>query len=826
MALATSKEVQASSFTIAGIFLITLATLMDEILLTRIFSVTLWYHFGFAAISLAMFGMTIGALRVYQSPEIFAPPRAKSAMAKSALWFAITAVVSVMAHLTVPLSSQRIAAIAWISMTYTLFSVPFYYSGICVCVALTKFPKSAGIIYAADLLGAGIGCITFIAVLRLCEDAPTTLLFVAVIGCISSLALATDGNSVSLQCAASIVGTALLLLGFYTAYRASQQNQLFRITWAKGQAEAKPLYEKWNSFSRIAVDGDPSTPTTVITEGLSQTYPSDRTAFQLHLRIDGGAETTITSWSKPEDIEYLKYDVKNIVHHLRSHGSVLIIGAGAGRDVLSALLMGQKSVLAVEINQQILSTVNSEFGEFSKHLDENPNITFVSDEARSYIARSHERFDIIEASFIDTWAANSAGALTLSENALYTTDAWAIFLNRISPQGIISFSRWYSPQFPGETYRPVSLAAAALHLQGIARPREHIMLVSNVRTDFFRGERGAATILVSRKPFSNQDIDAVELLAREMKFNVLLSPRTTVNTIFPSLANGQLKTEEIESLRLNLSAPNDDRPFFFYMKPLRYVFQNTIRNQMVSHELEAGEIVVGLLIMVVLLSTFFVFVPLFRNLERASLRHSATHLLFFGAIGTGFMLIEVSQMQRLIIFLGHPTYSLSVVLSTLLVSSGLGSYATRGLFNLRRGGSGVMILLLISLLAFGLFNVKLAVAFASSATPTRILLAILMLAPVGFFLGMPFPIGLKLSRGEFEPLMPAFWGINGAASICASVLAVLIATNMGVSATFWLGFMSYVVALCLYLRLARTYDFPDDLQKDLADNESAVLSSS
>jgi predicted membrane-bound spermidine synthase len=824
MALAMSKDVQASSFTIAGIFLITLATLMDEILLTRVFSVTLWYHFGFAAISLAMFGMTIGALRVYQSPGIFVPSRAKSAMAKSALWFAITAVVSVIAHLTVPLSSQRIAAVAWLSMTYALFSVPFYFSGICVCVALTKFPKSAGIIYAADLLGAGAGCITLIAVLRVCEDAPTALLVVGVIGCVSSLALATDGKLSSLQCAASIVGTALLVLGFFTAYRAAKQNQIVRVTWAKGQAEAKPLYEKWNSFSRIAVDGDPSTPTTVITEGVSQTYPPDRTAFQLHLRIDGGAETTITSWSKPEDIEYLKYDVKNIVHHLRSHGSVLIIGAGGGRDVLSALLMGQRSVRAVEINQQILSTVNSEFGEFSKHLDENPKITFVNDEARSYIARTHERFDVIEASFIDTWAANSAGALTLSENALYTTDAWALFLNRLSPQGIISFSRWYSPQFPGETYRLVSLAAAALHLQGIVRPREHIMLVSNLRSDFFRGQRGAATILVAQRPFSNQEVDTVEMLAREMKFNVLLSPRAAVDTIFSSLANCQLKTKEIESLKLNLSAPNDDRPFFFYMKPLRFVFQNTPRNQMLSHELEAGEIVVSLFLMVVLLSAFFVFVPLFRNLETATLRRSATHLLFFGAIGTGFMLIEVSQMQRLIIFLGHPTYSLSVVLSTLLVSSGLGSYASRGIFNLRRRGSGVMILLLISLLAFRLLNVKVAVAFASSTTQTRVLLTILMLAPVGFFMGMPFPLGLKLSGGELERLMPAFWGINGAASICASVLAVLIATNIGVSATFWLGFVSYVVALFAYLRLAHTHDFQNDLQKCVADSPSVVLS--
>jgi predicted membrane-bound spermidine synthase len=165
----------------------------------------------------------------------------------------------------------------------------------------------------------------------------------------------------------------------------------------------------------------------------------------------------------------------------------------------------------------------------------------------------------------------------------------------------------------------------------------------------------------------------------------------------------------------------------------------------------------------------------------------------------GFMLVEVSQMQRLIVFLGHPTYSLSVVLSTLLASSGIGSYTTRRIQNLRSDGIVCLLLLLLALVAFGLFSVPLIEALGSSTTPVRIALAIAMLLPPGFFMGMAFPLGLKLATGEFDELMPAFWGMNGAASICASVLAMLIAMNAGISVTFWSGFSWYAVAFGAYL---------------------------
>ncbi len=490
----------------------------------------------------------------------------------------------------------------------------------------------------------------------------------------------------------------------------------------------------------------------------------------------------------------------NIVHHIRPGGSVLIIGAGGGRDVLSALSMGQQKVRAVEMNQNILSTVNSRFGDFSGHLDRNPKVTFVNDEARSYIARTDERFDVIEASFIDTWAANAAGGLALTENSLYTVEAWKLFLGRLTPNGILSVSRWYVQDMPAEAYRLTSLAAAALRSDGVGEPREHILLIGNLRNDI--GERpgllGAVTMLVAKRPFFSADVDGVEAIAKQMQFGIVVSPRFALDPVFAALASGGNPSAELKSLQLNVSPPTDDSPFFFYVKPFRYLFRSSAHEKSASFDRRSGELVIVLLLTVTCLTVFFVLIPIVRTQNKKTLWDSAPLLVYFAAIGLGFMLVEVSQMQRLIVFLGHPTYALSVVLFTLLLSGGLGSYTTLGLSKPSTGPAARLLVLLIVLLLFGLLTPHAIAVFGSSTTPLRIIVAAGILLPLGFFMGMAFPLGLKVATGPLDGLMPAFWGINGATSICASILAMAIAMNAGISIAFWTGFWCYAVAVGAY----------------------------
>ena len=198
-------------------------------------------------------------------------------------------------------------------------------------------------------------------------------------------------------------------------------------------------------------------------------------------------------------LEHLKYDVTNIAHYLTHQGRVFVIGAGGGRDVLSALVFGQERVVAVEMNGAIIDAVNGVFGDVTGHLDRHPKVRFVNDEARSYLARSSDQFDLIQISLIDTWAATAAGALVLSENTLYTTEAWKLFFNRLTSDGILSVSRWYGRPVPAEMYRVAALASDTLRRLGVAQPRSHLMVVVTGRV---AGEPentpGVATLLLKR----------------------------------------------------------------------------------------------------------------------------------------------------------------------------------------------------------------------------------------------------------------------------------------------------------------------------------------
>jgi hypothetical protein len=483
------------------------------------------------------------------------------------------------------------------------------------------------------------------------------------------------------------------------------------------------------------------------------------------------------------------------------------VGVGGGKDILSALAFNQRSIVGVEINDDIVRAVNERYGNFTGHLDKNPKVTMVSDEARSYIARSKDQFDIIQIAFIDTWAATAAGAFVLSENSLYTVEAWKVFLEHLTPDGVLTVSRFYFRDSPGEMYRLTSLASASLLQFGVQNPRDHIIEVRvmpegppEARPD------GYGTILVCRKPFSDQDVKTIEDLAPKQKFDIVLTPKFALNDTFAKIASGRDLDQLQAELPMNISAPTDDSPFFFHMLRLRDVFHPERWKQgVLSFNMKAVVLLAALLATVVVLTILCIIVPLLLTAGKVELKGATPLLLFFASIGFGFMLVEISQMQKLIVFLGHPTYGLSVVLFALLLSSGLGSYLTGTVGNphASRGAIVRLLLLLCVLVVFGIFTPYAIHAFRGSTTALRIAVATGILLPIGLFMGMAFPLGMRIASIKSESLTPWLWGANGATSVCASVLAVVIALNWGISTSFWTGFSCYVVAFLAFLWSSR-----------------------
>jgi MFS family permease len=782
---------QATAGTYAGLFMVSFSTLMYEVLLTRIFSVTMWYHFAFVAVSVALFGMTVGALLVHFFADRFPAERAKERLSLFALLFGVAIVVSFLTQLSIPFNPEwTLLGVYSVGLTYLVISVPFIFSGICVCLALTRFSRQVSKLYAADLVGAALGTI---ALLRLLDvvDGPSAVIAIASLCCVGAVLFAHDAGTRATMWLAA--GAAALLLSFTIinaiAYR--HQEPILRLIWTKGERDEPGIYEKWNSFSRIKVTGDPNVFSRPVSGGMSPTLPPDFQVRQLGMTIDSSAGTVLTYYDgDPQTIAHLKYQVVNLAHYIRSKADVLVVGVGGGSDVLSALAFDQHSVTGIEMNKQILDAVNNVYGDFTGHLDRDPRVRFVNDEARSYIARSKEKFDIIQISFIDTWAATAAGAYALSENSLYTVEGWQTFLDHLTPGGVLTVSRWYAPDRPWEAYRLAALAAKVLRDRGIDDPRQHVFLAEGPAPIIPVG-----TILVSPQPFSQEDLATLERVAQQMQFKVVLAPDHASDPTFSAIMEAKDPAALAATYSFDISPPTDDRPFFFQMVRLQDIFRSA--SVWEDYLRKPTRVLFSLTIAVLSLTFLSIVLPLTLTTKRAALRGMLPFFVFFSGIGLGFMLVEVSQLQRLIIFLGHPSYALSVVLFSLLLSSGIGSLATQRLGNPhpRRSTLWPFLPLMALLVAFALVTPHAISRFDSATTPVRIAVATAMLVPIGFLMGMPFPIGMKMA--SLRPNAPTafLWGINGAMSVCASVLAVLIALSWGISSALWTGCVSYAVGL-------------------------------
>jgi len=784
----------------AGLFFVTLSTLMLELLLTRIFSVILWYHFAFVAVSVALFGMTLGAVIVHLMPRYFSGPALAARLAGASALFGITTALALALMLSVkaapPVGSSDIASLAPI---YLLVSVPFTFSGIVVSVALTRFPQRVNRLYAADLIGAAIGCSAVIVLLDVL-DAPSAVIAIGAAAALGALFFSLESPRLSVRATAAALVVALAAFAAFNAH-----SKALRVRWIKGLPAQTPLYETWNAFSRIAVSSGLRLRPWYSPED-HRRYPIE----QLHLDIDGTASTVLTRFDgNLNALGYLRSDISAPAHWLRPNATVLVIGVGGGRDILTALAMNQRHITGIELNRAIVRAVNGRFGDYTGHLDRSRKVRFVNDEARSWIDRSDQKFDIIQCSLIDTWAATAAGAFVLSENNLYTQQAWTSILEHLSDRGIFTVTRWYFQGTPGEILRCLSLARVSLERLGIRDPRRHLAVLRFVPRDKATdGTNRKGTILISRSPLTDDDVRRLELFARDSGFELVLSPAACKEPRFARLLSAPRLSDFTDSFYLDVSPPTDDRPFFFNMLRLKHwapTFQPGDQG-VVSMNLQATAVLARLLVVTVALAALFIMAPLGLTYwrDRCSLRSLAPALLFFSAIGFGFMLVEISQMQRLIIFLGHPIYGLSVVLFALLGASGLGSLVAGGI---SLGGgrpvariAAIMAALLALLVLFGLITPALIDAARAWPMAQRLLLAVALLVPIAFFMGAPFPLGMKLAGRPERAPTAWYWGINGAMSVVASVAAMALAITVGISATFFIGVACYAgAALCLVL---------------------------
>ncbi len=776
-----------------GTFLIALTTLALEITLVRLLSVITWYHLAFFAISVAMLGMTAGAVLVYLKSDWFAGKRLDRSLSLASLGYACAVPAALLVLCSTPLGFERggvtgMTVVAFIIVTAALFA-PFCFSGIAISAVLTRSQLPVGRIYAADLVGAALGCLLVLAGLELI-DAPSLVVLCGALGALAALSYARRLESDRLK---QVCLGIFVILAVAASANSNTRNGI-RPLAVKGRIENPEsiLLERWNSYSRVIVDqlhvGPPQY------WGPSPRAPSHPIP-QLWMRIDGDAGTTVRQFNSPADIEHLRFDVTNVAYFLRPPGQACIIGVGGGRDIQSGLLFGHR-VTGIDVNRIFIDLLQTYFRDFAG-LARNDRVTLVVDEARSYLARSSLRCSVLQMSLIDTWAATGAGAFSFTENALYTVEAWRLFLERLTPDGLFTISRWHDPDNLGETGRVISLAVATLLESGIAQPADHLFMVS---------AGNISTLVVSKAPFSPAEIETIKGVVAELAYQLVFVPGVLPEhrILRDLLGAGSLETVEaiVADEPLNYLPPTDESPYFFNMLRL----DNLGAAMMSGSGIVRGNITatVTLLILIACLGIFCVLtvvVPLLAGKRPERQTKEEENIIWWGAayfalIGTGFMLVEIALIQRLSVFLGHPIYALGVLLFTIILSAGLGSLLSERMsLTQRRLIYALPIVVAAAVIAAEMGISSLVSGLITAPMSTKVASSIAMVFPLGLLLGFFFPLGLRMVQAAHAAETPWMWSLNGIFGVLSSALAVLISIYMGIAMNFYLGAACYLALL-------------------------------
>jgi hypothetical protein len=765
--------------TYLGIFLTSASILMMELVLTRIFSVKLYYHYAFMVISLALFGSGASGVYVYLFPQFFRKGKMDRQLALFAALYALS--IPIVLWLVLSLNfefSFSPAQMGRVFLLYLIPAIPFFLGGLCLSLVMTHLAQNVSRLYFYDLAGAALGCLLVIPLLHYLGG-PNAMLAVGLFAsgaAICFVQTSTVGKiSRRLLPLTSLFLLALLLINLY--------QPLFKIRHVKGRDEWGVLFTKWNSFSRITVvqvNQDPKN-TWIIMDGDAGTLLPD---------FNGD----LSQWN------YLRHSISSLAYHLKPDAQALIIGPGGGIDILTALNFGNRNITGVEINPITVNDVmRNSFRNFTGGLYLRPDVKIEVDEGRSFIRRSNQQYDIIQATLVDTWAATAAGAFALTENNLYTVEAFKDYLSKLKPDGILTFTRWNIDP-PQQDLRLVSIARAAMQELGLPNPERSMMIVRKSRN----AEAVECNFLFKKSGFTDADVEKIEQVSRDSQFDVLYTPHTRPDNPFTQLVTTEDVGQFYRTYPFIVTPTYDNSPFFFHTIRLNKLWSSVFLTWE-SKKTNVGLLVLFLvLIFSALLVLCFILLPLLWR-QGGALEHqakSAGVLAYFIALGLGFILIEMTLVQKFILFLGPPVYALSVVLFSTLLFSGLGSYfssrmATEFLTrNIRRLCALIagLVLLYIWLLPIFLYR------YVSWPVQAKALMVVMFLLPMTFVMGMPMPLGITWLRKNAAGMIPWAWGLNGSASVMGSILTIVIAVNFGFNQALALAALIYLSAGVLMLR--------------------------
>jgi len=789
---------------LAGVLMVSFASLLLELALTRLFSVILFYHFAFLAISIALLGLGAGGVVAYLEKTRLAQWDTRTLGSRLAAANAVLLLVVLEVDLHAPVSiafDLTPEVMLRLALMYIVSALPFFCTGLLLSVIFARETRGITELYAADLTGGALACLAIVPLLNF-VGGPNSILVAMIASAAASAIWARTTRSRRFAL--------VLMAAFALLTAANYSGKLIDIVYAKGVRRDLPwvLFARWNAISRVEVDEQGDARVIV---------------------IDADASTWIMNtdphhWS-PDYKQNLMSAAPGVVNVLRPRGDYAIIGPGGGVDILRALANGSPSVTAIEINPIIVNDImRGRWADFSYHLYDQPEVHVHLGDGRSWVRNSRQRFDVLEMTLVDTWASTAAGAFALSENNLYTVEAFRQYFDHLKPDGIIAITRWEFSQ-PREALRIVSQELEVLKRAGISDAPAHFIVVCEGPLD----EDGRpVAVLFKKSPFTPAEEAAVRAhLAQYPDLHVLYTPSDASTPQpgdwrrpGPHSFRALIEIGDAQSFAAayphNVAPVFDNAPFFFFTMKTRDVFANLLggSGRGVDWKNNIGVAVLAMVLVVSIACVLlFLILPLvIKGVHPQSAignRQSAIPLFYFIAIGLGYILAEIAFIQRFVLFLGHPTYALTVVIFLMLLASGAGSMLSRRwLFDPLQVRTPLAVVVAL-LLAYIWVLPPMLRALVGLPFFLKLMISALALIPLGLAMGMPFPSGLRalaassLAAGsqQQDNAIEWAWALNAASSVLGSVLAMVIAIQFGLNWTLASGALAYFLALVLVPRL-------------------------
>jgi predicted membrane-bound spermidine synthase len=752
-----------------GIFLVSFAGLTLQVTLTRIFSTTIWYHYAFVAVSVALFGWGFGGIILHFLKQKDHIMKLNLALAALLLFSASMPIY------LISIASFRFTQ-AYISFYYAISLVPFLLAGTFMAFFYSEHAESANRLYLADLVGASFAGLTIEPILSFL-GAESTILLIGVIGSFMGIVLAT-----SLKKRKAVAIGLVFLIANSTLFVVNTNYGFINVSYGfdksmyrtlQGNSALHVSFTRWNSFSRVdAVEG----------------FQGQHAA---RIFIDADASTDVLRWDgRIESLEYFKDTMDFLPYYLVKEPKTLVIGPGGGQDVLVALLGNSSRIVAVELNPLVIDAVQRYSNE-TADIYNNPRVELHIDEGRSFIKRSTDKFDAITLTLVDSWASISTGGYALAENYLYTKEAFMDYLNHLADNGVLIMIRWEV-----EVPRLVSTIAEAFSMLGeeVQDLGKHLGVVR------YEIEPGRVRTLLTLKKSAFTSAEAEMFLEKASTlgpaYNAFYVPYVKEDVEpYRKLFNGSISLAQFyNEFPYRVDAVSDDSPYHFNL-------EKTLPKPLSDLTIVALSLT---LLSIVIPWAFSFWWKKRRNAKSSDpddpIRFSLVpFIVFFSALGVGYMLLEIALIQKFILFLGYPTRALAVILFSLLLSSGIGSFVSGQLASRHKGITKTIFLACLFIILIALIYVfslsRMFELWLSTSSSIRTALTIVLIFPIGFFMGMPFPSGLRMLHASSDENIPWIWGINGAMSVLGSILATIIGIFLGFNLAILFGATAYLVAL-------------------------------